>query len=348
MKQKRVTIRDIASRLGCSPSTVSRALNDKPSVSEVVRAEIRILALEMGYDLKHIQRKKIEKLSPDVQNISIIVTEENFLDEIFFRQVIREIEQSFFKKKINVSFSIVNSSNSNIILSSLRRSKPDGVIVFGMVSRQNMVDVICSGFPTVLVDVFNINIKVDRVVANNYLGSYEATNYLIQEGHIRIGFLGDPRFSHNMLERYNGCHDAVSQLGGIWIDMDRISSLDMHNSIFIDKKKLQDVICSEKPPTAILCGNDRIALLLYQCLEQLGLSVPDDISIIGFDNAACCEEVSPPLTSVHVPKFELAQETVRLLLDRIADPKRVTTFLQLDASLVVRESVKKLTPEEKH
>lgn len=348
MKQKRVTIRDIADRLGCSPSTVSRALNDKSSISEVVRTEIRIFALEMGYDLNHIRRQQPKKVLQQVQNVSIIVTKENFLDENFFRQVIREIEQVLFKKGIDVSFSIVNPSNSDAIISSLRKSKPDGVIVFGMVSRQNVIDAVYSGFPIVLVDVFDINTKVDRVVVNNYLGSYEATTYLIQEGHTRIGFLGDSHFSHNMLERYNGCHDAVTQLGGSWVGLEGIVSLDTHNNVSIDEKKLHDVIFSEEPPTAILCGNDRIALLIYQCLERMGLSVPEDISVIGFDNIDRCEEANPPLTSVHVPKLEMGQEAVRLLLARIADPKRSTIFLQLDASLAVRESVRKLAPEEKN
>lgn len=341
MSVKKVTAQDIAEKIGCSPSTVSRALNDKPGISEEVRTEIRIKAMEMGYDLKAVRCFTNSKSLSSVKLISIIVTRDNFLDESFFRKIIREIEQMLYRKGIGVNFSIIEKED-DMVLSMLKRLQPDGAIVFGLVSKKSLTDAVFGDYPVVLVDTPNMHLKVDRITINNYLGCYEAAAYLFEEGHRKIAFLGDIAFSDGLKERYEGCRDLAVSRGGEWIDCDGIVTMEMSGVVSIDSVKLSRLLEGEMAPTAVICGNDRIALELYKVMRSLGKKIPDDLSVIGFDNIDKTKWCEPPLTTINVPKIELGQEAVRLLLDRITCSDKATSLLRLDTELVVRDSVKKL------
>ncbi len=340
MKQSKVTIQKIAEKLGCSTSTVSRALNDKPGISEKVKTEIRILAIEMGYAIK--KKKKPSAQNKEINGISIIVTRDNFIDENFYRKIIREIEQILYKENIELNFSILERESDGDILSMLKKMCVEGVIVFGLVSYNSVAEVVFSGIPMVLVDVPKIHLKVDRITANQYLGCYEAVKHLLNNGHRRISFFGDPKFSDNIADRLKGCKDCVEKNGGEWIDAENIVSIDMSCKVSFDKKKLKELLSLPNRPTAVVCANDSTAFELYKCLEEMEMSVPDDLSVIGFDNVDMCQQVNPPLTSINVPKFEMGQEAVKMLLERIAEPKKVTALLRLDTDLIVRNSVKKI------
>jgi len=341
----KITIQDIAKRLGYCASTVSRALNDKPGVSEAVKAEIRVLALEMGYDLKQIYRKAKKR---DAQNwsISVVVTRDNFIDEFFFKTIICAIENTLFQKGIITNFTIIEHKNHDV-LSILKKLKPDGVLIFGLVDKEKIAEVIFSGVPTVLVDTPIIQLKTDRITINNYKGCFDAASYLVQAGHTRVSFLGDVDFSDNVRLRYEGCRDGLKKAGGTLVQAGGIVSMSMCGSVYIDEEKLKTLLSSENRPTAVICANDRIAFELYGILKTFGLSVPEDLSIIGFDNVEKCEKVSPPLTSIRVPRSELGQEAVRMLLERLENPGKITSLLQLDVELVERGSVSKPSERER-
>ncbi|MHB1454170.1 MAG: LacI family DNA-binding transcriptional regulator [Saccharofermentanales bacterium] len=342
MSGKKVSAQEIARKVGCSPSTVSRALNDKAGISEEVRTEIRIKAIEMGYDLQSVHCHQTRKTGNSVKLVSIIVTRDNFADENFFRKIIREIEQVLFKKGIGVNFSIIEKEDE-MVLSMLKRLHPDGAIVFGLLSKKSITDAVFGGYPIVLVDTPNMHLKVDRITINNYLGCYESASYLMEEGHKRITFIGDTSFSDSIMERYEGSKDYVVSHGGTWIDSDGTVKMEMSGQVTIDQQKFESLLGSRTPPTAVICANDRIALELYKVLSSMGKSVPDDLSVIGFDNIDKSKWSVPPLSTVNVPKLELGQESVRMLLDRILCKEKVTSLLRLDTNLVIRESVRKIT-----
>lgn len=346
MKLTKVTLQDIAKNLGFSVSTVSRALNDKPEISEAVKTEIRMKALELGYDLKSIRRKHEKRDPSSSLIICVVITRDNFLDENFYRKIIREIEQELHRNKIDMILSIIDPDNNDAISHMLKKSKPNGVLLFGIVPNKNITEAAFSGVPVVLVDTPKTRTyKVDRVTINNYLGCYEAVAYVMQQGHRRISFLGDVKFSDNMEERYNGCKDCVKRNNGIWVEADGIVRLETSGQVIMDEMKLQSLLKSDTAPSAVVCANDKTAFKLYESLQNLGLSVPEDLSILGFDNSDRCEKVSPPLTSVHVPKVEMGKEAVRMILDRIENSDKSTASLRLDTELIKRESVKKLKGE---
>lgn len=341
MSVKKVTAQDVAREVGCSPSTVSRALNDKPGISDKVRTEIRIKAIEMGYDFKAVRSFTDNKSLSAVKLISIIVTRDNFIDENFFRKIIREIEQVLYQKGIGVNFSIIDREDA-MVLSTLKRLQPDGAIVFGLVSQKSFTEAVFGGYPIVLVDTPNINLKVDRITINNYLGCYEAASYLYDEGHRKIAFFGDITFSDGLKERYKGCKDLVISRGGEWIDAEGIVEMEISGFVSINSDKLSRLLEGDNPPTAVICGNDRTALELIKVLRSMGKRVPADLSVVGFDNIDKTKWSDPPLTTVNVPKRELGREAVRLLLERITCSDKVTSLLRLDTELVIRESVKKI------
>jgi len=344
MVDKRISAKDIAKKFGCSPSTVSRVLNDKPGISEEVRTELRLKAIEMGYDFGSVYCRQRKKQNNTVKLISIIVTRDNFIDESFFRKIIREIEQVLYSKSIGVNFTIIEKEDG-MVFSILKRLHPEGAIVFGLLSKKSITESVFGGYPIVLVDTPKMSIKVDRITINNYHGCYEAAEFLMENGHRKITFLGDVTFSDSIMERFRGCKDYVISNGGEFIDSEGIVSMEMSGYVNIDYRKFQNLLESQNPPTAVVCANDRTAFEIYKLIENMGKKIPDDLSVIGFDNVEKSKWMSPPLTTVNVPKKELGQESVKMLLERIMYKDKVTSLLRLDTNLIVRESVKAIKPD---
>ena len=338
MSNHKITIRELAEHLGCSVSTVSRALNDHYSISEAVKAKVRLHAMELGYVCRPIKRESLAG-SKDL-SVSVVLTAENLRDEMLFRTVICEIERALYQQNISVHFLIVRPNVA--VLSQLKRLRPDGVLVFGMVAQEHLAEIACSGFPAVFFGTLTYHLCVPRITINNYMGSYEATRHLLQNGHSRILFLGDKEFSDDVRLRYNGCRDAIEHANKQLIYDADLVTMQRSGEISVSTARLQRLMGTPQPPTAAVCTNDHIAFLLYSALRDLGKSVPQDLSVVGFDNVAQCDTADPPLTSVRIPITEMAQQAVRLLISQIQNPKQTTMYLQLDAQLVPRQSVRSI------
>lgn len=343
MSHHKITIRELAEHLGCSVSTVSRALNDHYSISEAVKAKVRLQAMELGYVCRPSKQERSAE-HKDL-SVSVVLTPENLKDETLFRGVVCEIERVFFQQNISVHFLIVRPNTA--VLPQLKRLQPDGVLVFGMVAQEHLAEIACSGFPSVFFGTLTYRLHVNRITVNNHMGAFEAARHLLQYGHRRIVFLGDKDFSDDVRLRYEGCRDAVEQFGGQLIyDAALVSMQPSSGQAELSSACLQRMLEGSQPPTAAVCVNDNVAFLLYRALSEAGKRIPHDLSVVGFDNVAQCETADPALTSIHIPFTEMAQEAVRMLIGQIRNPKQTTKYLQLDARLIERCSVRSLEVKE--
>ena len=180
-----ITLKDIAAECRVSISTVSRALNDHYSISESVKAKIRLQAWEMGYVFQTAENKNRQESAE--YSVSVVVTPENLKDELLFRTVICEIERALYRQNVSVHFLIVRPRTA--ILPQLKRLRPNGVLVFGMVAKDTIAEIAYSGFPSVFFGTLTHRIRANRITVNNYLGGYDAARHLFFPSYLHINLL---------------------------------------------------------------------------------------------------------------------------------------------------------------
>lgn len=334
---KNVTMDMIAKELKISKSLVSRALSDRYGVSDETRSMIKLGALEMGYKFLYKHKRAMAK----TESLTLLVKRHDLLDSGFWVKIINGIEKELNRKNISVFLSVIENDN-DILPISVKQMKTNGVLVLGAIPLKHIASIATSGLPVVLVDPHDSNLKFDTVVANNYHGAYEATEYLLQNGHVRIAFVGSIDYSFSFKERHRGFIDRMSLHKGIGcVPVSIIENFDDFRIPF-SKEFFLKHMASEERSTAILCGNDLTAMLVYDMLSELGLRIPQDVSVMGFDNIEKAEWVTPPLTTVNIPKTTMGEKSVELLLKRIEQPERNFEMDMIGTNIVKRSSVARI------
>lgn len=329
--KKSVTMKEIADALDTSVVTVSNALTGKKGVSEIFRMRILEKAAKLGYDFTGIERKKSTKAF----TLGIIsarrYTSENssFYWEMYQRTVDAAAERGGL-----TMLEIFDDEEGGLELPILvRKEGIDGFIVIGQIKdvfmKRMFQAVTC---PVVLLDFYHVDYPCDAVLSENYLGMYRVTRYLTEYGHKKIGFIGTGRLSRNVTVRYYGyCRCMLEQ--GLPINPKWL--LEERELVSEDPKILLPV----ELPTAFACSSDYTAGILYRLLAKRGLRVPEDISLIGYDDYLYNNSFSERLTSYHVDMEGMAREAVDLVLKRRTAPLRPFCIRHIDSYIVERSSV---------
>jgi len=191
------------------------------------------------------------------------------------------------------------------------------------------------GIPTVFIDHHHPDLKVDCILTNNRFGSYEAVKHLIDMGHKKIGFLGNIGSSPSYQERWWGFQLALQDAGiPILKDAVRLDIMENEENITSYINELKEL------PTGWFCTNDTIAFILQNSLYKLGIKVPDDISVCGFDNIQLSALSNPPLTTVNIDKELYGKRAVERLIWRKDQPESPTEEILISTNLVIRKSTK--------
>lgn len=335
---KKVTMDEIAKELSLSKSLVSRAINDKYGVNDETRSRIKLAALKLGYNFA----AKAKVTPGKAESITLVIERHDLTDVGFWVRIVNGIEKSLNTQGISVFLSILESGDDEFVPLSIKQMKTDGVIFLGQIPLQIVLSIASSGLPVILVDSDYPNLKFDYVTANNYVGCHEAAEYLIQEGHRKIGFIGSVKYSYSFSERFRGFADCVREAG--CSDPALFSVTDAHDSLDIpfSTRKLRALAKSGPLPTAFVCGNDITALYAYEILQEAGIRIPDEVSVIGFDNIQRCEWAAPTLTSVDIPKEQIGSMIVDILLRRVKEPDRASEQVLVGTMIVKRNSVQRV------
>lgn len=337
----KITMDDIADKLDISKSLVSRALSDSYGVSDEMRNKIKVAALNMGYKFKVKKRERFSQ----IESVTIIVERHDLLDSGFWVKIINGIEKELNRKGISAFLSVIESDDEDTIPLSIKQMKTDGVMILGQIPLKHVISVSTSGLPIVLVDSQYSHLKFDHVMANNYTGAYEATEHLIGCGHKRIGFVGAASYSYSFKERLRGFMDCMNdQRTNGFISYQITDHFDDFYTPF-SKKQFKMVMDARERPTAMLCANDIAAFCAYDLLSEAGLKIPQDVSVMGFDNVPKSEWVSPPLSTVHIPKTSMGERAVDLLMKKIENPDKTLELVLVGTHLIKRESVMNITKE---
>lgn len=348
IKKKRVTMKDIAEKLNISVNAVSLALNDKVGVSEETRNAVLKTADEMGY----FDENPSFVMKNHFKNICLIIEERNFRDTHFYTKVILGIENEARKNNYDILVNFMNKDDFQVP-SSIESRKVSGILVVGTIKDEHLKTLLSYGIPIVLVDHASFTINTDAVLTQNMPGSYMATKYLIEKGHTQIGFFGEIDFSLSFKERWLGFSEAMRTSG---LNVDPILNVNPGYCVIgrVEKyilsknyKEVANIISKlEKLPTAWVCSNDSAAITLYNALGILGLKVPEDISVVGFDDIDICNIVTPHLTTIKVNKEIMGIKAVKRLLWRMDNPEEPYDNIRMEVKLIERESVKEIIQKE--
>jgi len=334
-----VTLKDIAEKADVSISTVSKSLNDKGGVSPVTRQKVLNIAKEMGYFSFHSQADL------KTHNIAFIMSRRHIpiFNNPFYTRVIAGVEIEVENYDYNLLFSTIklDALESKKIPSIISQNKVDGLILAGADINKEMIRAIEElKFPTVLVDNYLRSPIMDSIVSDNFNGAVEAVRYLIKMGHKKIGYAGGPNSHPSFNERYKAYKLELME-NNLEIN-DSFIKIKNDFSQEMGKELAKEFLQEDKLPTAIFAANDATAIGLMQTFKKYGLDVPENISIIGFDNIELTAFTTPKITTISIDKEAMGQEAALKLFDRIQNPEKKSTKSVIPAKLIERESVREI------
>ncbi|OEF99164.1 transcriptional regulator [Vulcanibacillus modesticaldus] len=333
--KKRITMQDVADKLGVTKVTVSKALSGKEGVSEELRKNIIATANEMGY----IYNSSAKALKTNkTGNIGIIVPEV-FMeeDEYFYTRIYKNIYKEVSEKNYNLILTIITKKEEEEVRLPLmcKENKVDGILIIGQISIEYIQKLKELSLPIVLVDFYYKELELDCILTDNYYATYNATNYLIESGHREIGFCGNIKLTSSIQDRYLGYYKALLE-HQIPINENYIIKDRNDNGEFIDLQ------LPEKLPTAFICNCDKAAYELTKKLQSEGYRVPEDCSIIGFDDVRHSIISTPKLSTIRVKTEDIAKYAIKRIETRIQNPDAKVRRIVIDTEIINRESVKVL------
>ncbi len=329
------TILDIARELNITPSTVSRALNDHPRISDETKYLVKNVANKMHYQPNNIASALRKGRT---QTIGVIVP---MADRSFFSSVIRGIEDEADKAGYNVMICQSNDSyeaeKRDII--ALLRAQVDAIVV--SIARettdyQHFIDLKKRGVPLILFDRVHDQLGVSTVTIDDYNGAFIATKHLIEQGCRNIATIAGPQHINIYRERLRGYRDALQahnqqpDESHIVIGTSRIES---------GRQGAEQILNAATKPDAIFCASDYSALGAMQVLKEKGFVIPNDVALVGFANEPFTSFIEPGLTSIDQKPREMGEIIARLCLEQFSHKKNTSIRKTiLNAELVIRKS----------
>ncbi len=328
--RNRVSIKDIAEEAGVSHSTVSRALQGTGRMSEETRARIIELAAEMGYTPDALARSLVRGRT---HTVGVVVTT---IADPFVAGIVAGIEEVAGEAGYTV---LLGASHSNpereiAVVENLRQRRVDAVIVTASrVGDHYSEHLQRFGAPIVLVNNMVQGEYLYAITCDQIDGAYQATSYLIELGHRRIAYIGSATRQHSSRLRQRGYETAVAE-AGLPIDPHLVVSPIAPSDVEVGQKALQTLWPMH--PSAILAYNDLTAIGVMMAAREMGIRIPEDLSLVGFDDIDVTEFVTPPLTTVHQPREAMGRAAMQMALDLLQE--KASQNRTLACKLVIRES----------
>jgi DNA-binding LacI/PurR family transcriptional regulator len=326
-----VSIKDIARAAGVSHSTVSRALADSPLVKEGTKQRVCRLAREMGYSPSAIARSLVTKKT---RTIGLVVTT---IADPFVAEIVRGVEETALDRGYNILLCNSNAQPQRELaaVSTLREKRVDGIIVSASrVGDLYLPMLVETGVPIVLVNNEHSGRYVYSVATDDEIGGRLATEYLLDLGHTCIGYISGPEMHRSSINRLQGYRQAF-QARGLTSDQRWIVPGD--GDARGGEEGMAHLLSLPTPPSAVFCYNDVTAIGALLAARRLDWVVPDQVSVMGYDDISFAAYTNPALTTVEQRKYEMGSLAVQMMLDLLDGASSVENIL-LPARLVVRES----------
>lgn len=332
-------IKDVAQRAGVSISTVSRALNDTDyPVKPETRKKVLEAAAELGFRPNDLARGLLSSKS---RTIGLIIPD---ISNPYYPELSLGVESTASEHGYSVVFCNTGRSAEKLeqYVDVLLQKRADGIILAGGGTQSRQASQVLSDFELAVALVGRHSLPFPSVQIDNRKAAREATSHLLDLGHQKVAFISGPSNLTSVQDRLTGYYEALRERG---IERDdrlvREGNFEPRSGYSAAMALLQ----GEPRPTAIFAANDRMAISAISAAIDLGLSVPKDLSVVGFDDTVLASQVRPSLTTVAVPAYEMGVSVMKLLLDTLAG-KECPQTVWLSAELVVRQSTGLASEEE--
>ncbi len=335
-----VTIHDVAREAGVSLSTVSRVFNNKGNISNETKEKVIAVAARLGYRPRSYKKQE----STAKKNIGIIFSKRlsSLILDPFYGQVMAGVEDVLVPHNYKLFFQTISGKTSDdlaVIDGLIKDEKIAGLILTGYdIEREIILKIKKSNIPLVLADNELWDENIDCVVNDNLAGTRKIVNHLIELGHQKIAFCGGPLSHLSLKERYQGYKQALKE-AGLRKKEEWVYFCEPTFNIEDGYEAAMNIFASaSQVPTAVFAANDTIALGVMKAIKELGYSIPEELSVAGFDDIQLAEHTVPTLTTVRIFKNEmgaLAGKRLHELIEGI-NPKPMKLVMSVD--LVIRES----------
>ncbi|MEW9122953.1 MAG: LacI family DNA-binding transcriptional regulator [Thermotaleaceae bacterium] len=330
-----VTIKDIAKLVGVSHTTVSRALNDSPLISEKTKVKIKAIASELQYTPNYNAKSLVLDKSYNVGLFFSTIKEGT--SSSFFHEVVRGVNHILHKE-----FSlIVSGIDDYMSFNEVNKKHFDGIIVMSQSTKDDffIYNILEKNIPLVVLNKEIPDAPIINILSDDRMGAFKATEYFIKEGHRQIAIIEGKKGFKSSQERKEGFLDALLTYD-IPINKDFMveGKYDLESGYLEMRKLLTRSIL----PTAVFCSNDDMAVGAMKAIAESGRSIPGDISLIGFDDNVFASFLSPALTTVKRPIEEISKEGTQKLLRLINNKQTKKETIYMKTTLQIRESVKRI------
>jgi LacI family transcriptional regulator, galactose operon repressor len=343
-----VTLKDIAREAQVSIGTVSRVFNNHINVTGEVRQRVLKAASQLGYFGATGQDARPYDISRMVKEIGFLfcsfVANNGVATNPFWSHILHGVESEASKTNIKVTYRSISDiqHTPDILLTTIYDMKLGGILLVGPTDQETVRLIQSTGVPLVLVD--NYVTRADAVLVDNFAGAKAAVEYLISMGHREIAFIGGPTYEgerpvnkiYTIERRAEGYRIALLDAGlPVPYDLYEAGNLSADEGYEACKR----LLARERPFSALFCANDEMAIGAMKALREARLRVPEDVSLIGFDDIDLLEHLTPALTTVRVNKEGLGSVAVKRLFSLMSSPDAVSVSSVLEVELVKRASV---------
>lgn len=311
--------------------TVSRVINNAPTVRQSSRDKVMKAIEELNYQPSAAARS-LAKGKTNV--IGLIIPN---LTDTFFMEVVAQVDNELEKRGYFLALSVIDKYDSdrksrcNFFF---QQERVDGILVMTPQFEEEYVQELKGkNIPFVLLDNQNYPFVEPSIVVDNFKGGYEVARHLLELGHTDIGFIGGPRESLSSTQRWEGFTKALEEVGSKPSSVNW-GEFDISNGYKTTKKWAED----ECLPKAIFAADDYIAFGAIDALRQLGKRVPEDVSIVGYDDHPFCSQLHPFLTTVKQPAINIGTRGVETLFEIMNDGSKKNVVIKLDPEFISRES----------
>ena len=327
----RPTIRDIAALARVSPATVSRVINGRPEVSEIVRERVLRVVAEHGYS---VTRPPLTGTRSGLVGVTLPL-----IHHSYFSEILAGIAEAFYEHDIPMVLcpTLHEHDREVTLLQRLRHGTTDGaILILPEEDHDELAALQEQGYPFVIIDPrMTPDDRAPTVSASHLSGAREATEHLLALGHRRIAAITGPQSWIATEERLRGYRGALAEAG---VTPDPQLQIDSNFRDNGGRLATQQLLALDEPPTAIFAFNDMLAIGALQAIRQHGLRVPEDISVVGFDDTYEASIMHPPLTTVRQPLAEMGRMAVSQLVRLLQNQRIEALHVELATRLVVRES----------
>ncbi len=332
------TIKDVAKLAGVSTTTVSHVMNKTRFVAKQTEEQVRAAIKALNYSPSAVARSlKINT----TKSIGMIVTTSQ---SPYFAEMIQTVEECCYRQ--GYSLFLCNTQNDpekiKNYVEMLAKKRVDGLLVICSEYHKDSRNLLAkiTDIPMLVMDWTATSKESDILQDNSFTGGYLATQHLIENGHQKIGIITGDLAKTISVERLAGFEKAMQEAGlevnENWVCEGYFNPEDGYEN-------MMNILAQEEIPTAVFCCNDMMALGAISAIGEKGLKVPEDISIIGYDDIHSSRFFSPPLTTINQPKKTLGTQAAVRLFERINNKNVSQKVIELTPSLVQRKSVRKLT-----